>query len=176
MEEYEYQPCAIEETCDGVYKVYLLNEIKDPSNYVDLMSLLTDSETHYVEFYINTLGGVSDTAEMLYHAIVNSDVATTAYLSGTVASAGTIIGLACDNVYINDTTVFMVHDQEMDSLSGKASDLLAYQTFMSKRNKEFFNTVYKSVLSSKEIGRVLNGEQLWFTGKEINERLKQTKE
>ena len=97
-------------------------------------------------------------------------------MSGTVASAGTIIGLACDNVYINDTTVFMVHDQEMDSLSGKASDLLAYQTFMSKRNKEFFNTVYKSVLSSKEIGRVLNGEQLWFTGKEINERLKQTKE
>ena len=77
MEDYEYQPCAIEETCDGVYKVYLLNEIKDPSNYVDLMSLLTNSETHYVEFYINTLGGVSDTAEMLYHAIVNSDVATT---------------------------------------------------------------------------------------------------
>lgn len=176
MEEYEYQPCAIEETGDGVYKVYLLNEIKDPSNYVDLMSLLTNPETHYVEFYINTLGGVSDTAEMLYHAIVNSDVATTAYLSGTVASAGTIIGLACDNVYINDTTVFMVHDQEMDNLSGKASDLLAYQTFMYKRNKEFFNTVYKCILSPQEIGRVLNGQQLWFTGKEINERLKQAKE
>lgn len=177
MEEFECQPCVIEETkYDGEYKVYLLNEIKDPSCYVDLVSLLSNPETNLVEIYINTLGGVSDTAEMLYHEIVNSTALVTAYLSGTVASAGTIISLACDNVFINDTTVFMIHDQEMDSLSGKASDLLAYQTFMSKRNKEFFNTVYKSILSLREIERVLKGQQLWFTGKEINERLKQTKE
>lgn len=176
MDEYETQACVIENISMGEYKVFLFTDIKDPSHYVDLMLLLTDSETRHVDFYINTLGGVSDTAEMLYHSIKNSTATTTAYLSGTVASAGTIIGLACGDVFINDTTVFMVHDQEMDNLSGKAIDLMTYQVFTHKRSQELFNTVYGSILTPQEIASTLKGQQLWFTGKEINERLNKTKE
>lgn len=90
---------------------YITNSIEDPDIYNELCYLLQNAtETDVFNIHLNTPGGQIDSAFMVVDAIKNSKAKTTACLSGTVASAGTIIALACNDLIVADHTAFMVHN------------------------------------------------------------------
>lgn len=99
--------------------VYITDGIDEPSCYNELCQILRNaSKGETVNLYLNTPGGIIDSAFMIVDAIKSSKAKVTAYLSGTVASAGTIIALSCDNLVVADHTAWMSHSYS-GSVGGK---------------------------------------------------------
>ena len=151
--------------------VYLTDVIEAPSLYNELCYKL-DNASPAEEFfiYINTPGGILDAAIMLVSSIKNTAANTTARLSGTVASAGTIIALACRNVEIADHTAFMIHNYS-GGLFGKGHELKAHQEFVDANLNKSFSSFYEGFLTPAEIKRVIDGKDYWMNKDEVLSRL-----
>lgn len=151
--------------------VYLTDVIEAPSLYNELCYKL-DNASPAEEFfiYINTPGGILDAAIMTVNSIKNTAANTTARLSGTVASAGTIIALACRNVEIADHTAFMIHNYS-GGLFGKGHELKAHQEFVDANLNKSFSSFYEGFLTPAEIKRVIDGKDYWMNKDEVLSRL-----
>ena len=151
--------------------VYLTDVIEAPSLYNELCYKL-DNASPAEEFfiYINTPGGILDAAIMLVSSIKNTAANTTAKLSGTVASAGTIIALACKNVEVADHTAFMIHNYS-GGLFGKGHELKAHQEFVDANLNKSFSSFYEGFLTPAEIKRVIDGKDYWMNKDEVLSRL-----
>ena len=89
---------------------YLTSGIDEPSLYNQLChSLYCASESDTFYLHINTPGGMLDTTFMLLDAMRNSKAHIIGHLTGTVASAGTIIALTCDELICSDDLSWMSH-------------------------------------------------------------------
>jgi ATP-dependent protease ClpP protease subunit len=92
-------------------KAYLTGAIDEPSLYNELCYLLDEASSDTtVDIFINTPGGVVDSAFMIANAIKSSKAKVVGYLSGTVASAGTIISMVCDELKVTPHLSFMIHN------------------------------------------------------------------
>ena len=151
--------------------VYLTDVIEAPSLYNELCYKL-DNASPAEEFfiYINTPGGILDAAIMTVNSIKNTAANTTARLSGTVASAGTIIALACKNVEVADHTAFMIHNYS-SGLFGKGHELKAHQEFVDANLNKSFSSFYEGFLTPAEIKRVIDGKDYWMNKDEVLSRL-----
>jgi len=156
---------------DGKYHVYISEDIANPSVYNELAHTLKykvepDDE---VLIHLNTPGGIIDSANMLYDAIINCPGKTTAYLTGTVASAGTLIAMAVDNLEVAEGTAFMAHNYS-GGVAGKGHEMRAQQNFTDEQLSLFFGQVYAKFLTKSEIKEMIDGKDLWMGKKEILKR------
>lgn len=157
---------------DTGYRIYITDEIEGPDTYAEAYNILRTAQKHEtIEFIINTPGGVIDSALMLVDGIKLSKAKTQATLSGTVASAGTLISLACDKLEISDSTIFMIHNYSAGS-HGKGHELKARQEFIDRHLRLVFTQTYSSILSDEEIEDVIEGKDIWLSGDEVRQRLK----
>lgn len=153
---------------------YLTDSIDEPSTYNELcFKLKTASPAEVFTLVINTPGGYIDSAVMLVDAIKSSKAKVIAEISGTVASAGTVITLACDEVNIADHTAFMIHNYS-GGLQGKGHEMKAHQEFVDRNLNNSFKTFYKNFLTEAEMDSVIDGKDLWMDKAEVQARLKGT--
>lgn len=153
---------------------YLTDQIAEPSDYNELcFKLKSASPAEVFTLIINTPGGIIDSALMIIDAIKNSKAKVIAQISGTVASAGTIITLACDEVVVADHTTFMIHNYS-GGMVGKGHEMKAHQEFVDKNLNESFKIFYKGFLNDAEIDSVIDGKDLWMNKAEVEARLKGT--
>lgn len=151
-------------------KAYLTDSIGDPPMYNELCYYLSTAEDDAtVDLYINTPGGVVDSALMLSNAIENSKAFVTAHLSGTVASAGTIIALSCDELIINSHLSFMIHNYS-GGMHGKGHEMKARQKFLDDHLNTVFRYFYKDFLTEEEMERVIEGTDMWMNEEEVYTR------
>lgn len=149
---------------------YLTDGIDEPANYNELCHILRHSERgDTIALHINTPGGMVDSAFMIIDAIKQSKAKVTAYLTGTVASAGTMIALACDNLQVADHTSFMIHNYSA-GLSGKGHEMKARQEFVDKSLNIAFKSFYSGFLTDKEMEEVIDGKDIWIGKEEILDR------
>ena len=150
---------------------YLTNTIEEPSEYNELcFRLKSASPAEIFTLVINTPGGILDSALMLVDAIKTSKAKVLAQISGTVASAGTIITLACDDVDVAPHTAFMIHNYS-GGLVGKGHELKAHQEFVDANLNNSFTDLYKGFLTPSEIKKVIDGKDYWMNRDEVLERL-----
>ena len=150
---------------------YLTNTIEEPSEYNELcFRLKSASPAEIFTLVINTPGGILDSALMLVDAIKTSKAKIIAQISGTVASAGTIITLACDDVEVAPHTAFMIHNYS-GGLVGKGHELKAHQEFVDANLNNSFTDLYKGFLTPSEIKKVIDGKDYWMNRDEVLERL-----
>jgi ATP-dependent protease ClpP protease subunit len=151
---------------------YLTDSIDEPSTYNELCyKLKTASPAEVFTLVINTPGGYIDSAVMLVDAIKSSKAKVIAEISGTVASAGTVITLACDEVKIAEHTAFMIHNYSSSGISGKGHELKAYQNFTDTHLNNSFRAFYKGFLTDKEMQSVIDGQDLWMNKTEVTARI-----
>lgn len=149
---------------------YITDEIMEPSNYNELTYMLaTASQYHKFILHINTPGGIIDSAFHLIDAIKSSDAHVTAYLTGTVASAGTIITLACDDVVVTPNVAFMIHNYS-SSYGGKGHEMKAYQNFVDSSLNAAFKDIYRGFLTEEEMDKVIDGTDMWMGTAEVKSR------
>jgi len=90
-------------------------------------------------------------------------------LSGSVASAATMLSLSCDKLEVADHTSFMIHSSS-GGISGKTHETKAYMEFSDKNTRGIFKDVYKGFLTDKEINQVLDGKDMWMGKEEVLNR------
>lgn len=151
-------------------KVYITGGIEEPCIYNELCYLLdTADKTTTFDLYINTPGGIIDSAFMIANSIEASPATVTAVLSGTVASAGTLITMVCDHVVAQPHLSFMIHNYS-GGMSGKGHEMKARQKFTDDHLNQAFKTFYSGFLTDDEMHKVIEGTDIWMPAEEVTER------
>lgn len=153
------------------YQIFLQDYIEGPQEYNQLLYVLSGLESyHKVFFHINNGGGNSHTAFMLRHAILECKAETTAILSGLVASAATIITLACDKIICRPFLSFMAHNY-FHGVEGTGNQVKDYVDFTDRELGRAFNEIYTNFLTPEEIALVTKRDQeIWLNEIEVMER------
>jgi ATP-dependent Clp protease protease subunit len=151
-------------------KIYLTGAIEEPYTYNEMCYLLdTASEDTIVDIYLNTPGGIIDSAFMIANSIANCKAKVIGHLSGTVASAGTLISMTCDELKLTPHLSFMIHNYS-GGMAGKGHEMKARQKFTDDHLNEAFKSFYSGFLSAEEMDKVIEGTDLWMGTEEVTER------
>lgn len=151
-------------------KIYLTGTIEEPCLYNEVCYILdTADRDTTVDLYINTPGGIIDSAFMIANAISCSKANVVAHLSGTVASAGTLIAMACDTLALTPHLSFMIHNYS-GGMAGKGHEMKARQKFIDEHLNAAFKSFYSGFLTEDEMDKVIEGTDLWMGTKEVAER------
>lgn len=152
--------------------VYLTDDIVDPSVYDELRYILQNAEAHHtIYIHITSGGGGLDSAIALINAIRSTQAYTIAVPTAVVASAATMITLACQEVQVTDHLRFMVHNYSTHGLSGKGNELKEQQKFMDQFIESFMKDIYEGFLTPKEIDEMIDGKDFWMGTTEVEQRL-----
>ncbi|MBL51530.1 MAG: peptidase [Candidatus Marinimicrobia bacterium] len=125
---------------------------------------LTDAEAQgasAVIFDINTFGGRVDAATQIKDAILGSDIPTVAFINRRAISAGALISLSCEKIYM--TGGGLIGAATAVDMSGKKGS----EKVISFMREEMASTAEKRG-RSKEIARGMVDEELNFTHLVIN--------
>lgn len=155
---------------NGDLEVYITDSIDEPSVFAELchrLRLAPASST--VTLHINTPGGIIDSAFMIIDAMRASKAHIVGYLTGTVASAGTIIALACDKLILGQHLTFMIHNYS-GGMVGKGHEMKAHQEFVDRNLNDAFKSLYAGFLSPKEMQAIIDGRDMWFNADEVAAR------
>lgn len=151
---------------------YIYDPIGDASEFIDLIEILNNASPYDIfHLRIATGGGILNTAITLIHAIKRTDANVVGYADGEVASAGTLILLACDEFVISPYSHMMIHDGSY-GLMGKTSEMLSSAKHTTKHLKTICNDIYFPFLSKLEIKGILHGADLYLSSKQMTKRLK----
>jgi ATP-dependent protease ClpP protease subunit len=167
---WDLQVPIIENKDDRILSIYMRDTIDEPCVYNEVCYMLDNAKPgSEVKLYLNTPGGVVDTAFMLADVIRRSKAKVVAHLAGTVASAGTLIIMACDDIIVAPFTSFMIHNYSGGAV-GKGHELKARQAFVDKQLNEAFKAFYLGFLTEEEMTQVIDGTDFWMGADEIQER------
>lgn len=153
------------------HTAFLTNEIGEPSLYNHLCyKLMMANDQEEFTLVINSLGGIIDSAFMIADAIEKSKATVSCRLTGTVASAATIIALACSKIETSVNLAFMIHNYSSAAVQGKGHEMKARQTFIDRELNKSFNRYYLGFLSQEEINDVIEGKDIWLNSEEVEQR------
>lgn len=152
------------------YEVFLDEELSEPSNYRELISVLFNaSENDTITFYINTIGGSLATTLAIIEGIKHTNATVAGILMGETHSGGSMIAMYCPQLVILDSAEMMVHHASYGS-HGTANNVARHAEFATRRVEALLDEAYAGFLTDEEITDVKKGVELWFTAAEIRER------
>jgi len=151
--------------------VYLTDGIGAPSMYDELIHTLGNAfDGDEFIFIINNGGGVADSAFSLIHAMNESKAMIHGKISGLVASAATIISMACDTLEVAPYSQFMIHNY-FHGTQGTGSQVKEYVNFTDREFTKAVKELYIGFLSEAEMVQVSSDDkELWFGAEETEER------
>lgn len=164
--------CPIVKSTDGRHvEVFLTDHIATPDMYNELVFELQQAKLgDEWTFYINNGGGAVDSAFYIINAIKHSKAHTTAKLSGTIASAATIIALHCDDLEVSPFISFLAHNY-YHGAQGTGNQVKDYVDFTDRELKRAFRIIYKNFLTDEEIKLVTERDkEVWLNELEVAER------
>ena len=150
--------------------VYITEGIDVPSHYNQLCHILAHAyPSDTVTLHINNGGGYIDSGFMIIDAIRNTKAKVTAKLTGTIASAATIITLACDKIVLSKHISFMIHNYS-GGAQGKGHEMKAQMEFTDAELNEAFAEIYGGFLTENEMELVIAGKDFWMGQVEVQDR------
>jgi ATP-dependent protease ClpP protease subunit len=164
----------IQVTSDGeknTYTIYFDEEIVEPNKYREVCRLLLDCNTiDTVILIINTIGGsVPSTLQIIDHIkLSKANVIARVY---EACSSGSILMLACDEVYLSDYATVFIHSVSSECY-GKLQEMVGYAEYEKEWASKLIRSTYKNFLTEDEIEAVLNNKDIWLNKKETSKRLK----
>lgn len=154
------------------YDVYLDDEISEPGDYRELISLLMNaSDQDEINLFINSPGGNLDSACAIITAMQCCQGNVTAYLMGACHSAASIITMYCTQVHVFNPAYMMAHTASFGSV-GNTSTIKAHTDFTVTQVEKLLDDAYEGFLTKEEIAKVKNGVEVWFDNEQIIARMK----
>lgn len=170
--------CPILKSSDGRnVEVFITSNIATPDLYNELVFTLRQAKSgdRFI-FHINNGGGIIDSAMYLIDAMRHTKAHITCKLSGTVASASTVIALACHELEVSPYLSFMVHNY-FHNTQGTGNQVKDYVDFIDRELKRAFRIIYKNFLTDDEIQLVTERDkEIWLNELEVAERWVRYKE
>lgn len=168
-DEFDYKTRIDYNEDKRTYYMYITDTITAPSDYTNVYSTFEKAkEGDTIEAWFCTPGGRKDTLDLFRGAVSNSKARTKAIL-GDVASAGTIIPLAFDELVALPNTEFMIHSASSGAW-GKYHEMLAGVRFWEEEMPKHFKNYYKDFLTPEEIDYVIAGNDIYLNAEEVNAR------
>ncbi|UXY92270.1 ATP-dependent Clp protease proteolytic subunit [Proteus phage RP7] len=104
------QPVLTAQVGSTVYNYHMDEPIGDPSNYRDLITVLSmATEADTINLYINGPGGDLNTTMQLCNAIASSSATVVGHLQGSACSGHAFIFLACHEWVVYPVSYVMLH-------------------------------------------------------------------
>ena len=157
-----------------VVTVFLNDEIYEPGAYNELCYTLENTSADSVRLYMNNGGGQLDAMLSIIASMERCSCEITGVLSGTVASAATMIALKCDKLEVADYTSWLTHYYS-GGTGGKGNEIKAKHDFESTEIPKMFKQIHKDFLTPSEITRVIEGRDIWLNKDQILERFARMK-
>lgn len=158
-----------------VVTVFLNDEIYEPGAYNELCYTLENTSADSVRMYMNNGGGQLDSMLSIIASMERCGCEITGVLSGTVASAATMIALKCDKLEVADHTSWLTHYYS-GGTGGKGNEIKAKHDFESIEIPKLFKQIHKDFLTPSEITRVIDGKDIWLNKDQILERFARMKD
>ena len=153
------------------HRYYLVGELLEPANYVDLFHLLDAMQEHEsLNLYLNGPGGDLFTCIQLVNKINLCKGTVTTIAEGQQASAHSIIFFSGHQLEILPNTIFMMHDAS-GGAGGKFNENLAASKAMSKLLEGLYKEVYGKFFDDEYINSILEGKDAWLLASEVEEVL-----
>lgn len=153
------------------HSVFLDENIAEPSEYRDLISLLlSSSELDTVDLIINNGGGLLNAARSVIEAVKNAECTVKTTILGECHSAASMIALSCKEIVVLDSAEMMIH-QASWGVVGTGSNNKTQNDFIHRQTTKLVRETYAGFLSTKEIDAVLSGTEFWFDADEIATRV-----
>ncbi len=151
--------------------LYISDYIDKPSLYYPVYELFRTCQPHQViHLYLNTGGGRVDTALQMITAMLECQGNIICHMDQQVASAATYLALFCHTWVVGPFAMMMCHNYSGGYI-GKGNEIQAEYEFSKPWLDNLNRTVYEGFLTSKEIERMLRGEDFHFDAEQITERL-----
>jgi ATP-dependent protease ClpP protease subunit/regulator of replication initiation timing len=131
-----------------------------------LYDTLRNKDVQNINLYISSDGGSLNEALVMYDMLKGHKAKVTAYLTGMVASAATVVACACDDVKISKQAVYMIH-RSMTYAHGNANDMKKAASILEMFDNKLieiysqFATIRKKDLRKKLLWELIDNE--YFT-------------
>lgn len=150
---------------------YITGPIAEEDDYIDLIDTLYQGKPNEtVIIHLNTPGGRLDITMQILNAIRTSEADVISIADGEVASAGSLILFACPNIGVQPYSYVMLHDGS-EGAFGKVNENLKQAIFTTKLLSQIAHSVYEPFFTKEEVDRVLDGNDMWLTSEEVEERI-----
>lgn len=168
----------IETTANGVfskpvahmYEFYLSGGIEAPDEYIEWFDIIRNATRNdHIKIYINSGGGVIDTALQFMRVMAETEATITCSIEGSCASAATMIFLSGHILEVTPNSIFMIHNYSGGNY-GKGGELYDNIVFEREWSKRLLHDVYDGFLTDAEIAAVLDNKDIWFHAEDILER------
>lgn len=157
-----------------IITAYLMGEVYETEEYNELCYTLENTQAEEVRLVMNNGGGLMHSMLTLRDSISKSKAIVTAVLSGTVASAATMITLACDKIEVAPYTSWLTHYYSGGTI-GKGNEIKAKHDFDEVEIPKMFKEIHKGFLTDYEIERVIDGKDIWLNAEEVIEKFNNAK-
>lgn len=155
----------------NIFHFYIIDEIGDPRDFLDMINILKTAEEHDTIFiYLNTPGGSLQTTIQILGAIQQCQGTVVTCLEGEVCSAGTLIFLTGDRHIVNQNCTFMIHNYSQ-WLGGKGNEVALRVKYSELFFRKLAFDIYGGFLSEDEINCMMEGKDYWMTSEMVVERL-----
>ena len=153
-----------------LYEFYLSGAITEPEDYVEWFDTIRNAtENDTVKIYINSQGGVVDTAIQFMRVLSETEAHVICSVEGSCMSAATMVFLCAQEFEITPFSLFMMHNYS-GGMFGKGAELYDQAVFERKWSTEYFRYIYKDFLEEAEITSLLDNKDIWLTSTEVMER------
>lgn len=153
-----------------LYEFYLSGAITEPEDYVEWFDTIRNAtENDTVKIYINSQGGVVDTAIQFMRVLSETEAHVICSIEGSCMSAATMVFLCASEFEITPFTLFMMHNYS-GGIFGKGAEIYDQAVFERKWSTEFLHHIYKDFLTTEEINALLDNKDIWLSSSEVMER------
>lgn len=155
---------------NSVYRVTIDDDFSEVSQFAQLVSVLDDAKAgDVVQIRLSTVGGALHAIVPLINAMQNTDAHVHIHVESDCASAGTILMMIADSVFINEYANIMLHTCQY-SYGGHAGNMDAYVKYTTEKVEKLMREVYEDFLTEDEIDRMLDGKEIWLDAEECHLR------
>lgn len=152
------------------YSVIVDEEFDSVRQFENIVRVLDGAqEGDLVEIKLSTNGGALHAILPLLAAMENTRAGVAVHAISDVASAGTLILLQADDVYVNPYATIFFHQVQFGS-QGQGSSVEAHVTHTMKSSKALLHDMYKDFFTEAEIEAMLSGKDFYMGKEEFDER------
>lgn len=154
------------------FHFYISGSIEEPRHYTEMIHQIRIAQPNdAIHIHLNTPGGYVSTGVQIINAIQSSQGRVVTHLEGEVCSMGSVLFLAGHEMVCYDNCLMMFHNYSAGHI-GKGHEVTASVEATNKWFHQLMRDICTPFLSTKELDRIIRGEDIWMQSEEIGERLK----
>lgn len=165
-------PVSILPQVSKIYNINIDGEIGDAECMQEaILALTLAEEQDQIIININSPGGNISTTDSLMMAMTKCNAPIHAVVSGTCASAATLILMCVDSFELSPFCSFLFHSGSFGTY-GKQHDVVTETKFFHEQMQRIMRYHYAGFFNEVELGDLVsNKRELWLTSDEVMERM-----